>query len=144
VDRREEEGENSQKEEHGWVLKGTRGSTGRRIRGSARPGTEWGGGAGGSARAAWRPTGPLPDVEGGETASAGTEGGGRKRSSTRGAGRRRAQCGGRGGCTSGGAEGKQSRGGSGARRKKRGGMKLRTDLQFQRKAGTSLKRTCNF
>jgi hypothetical protein len=52
-------------------------------------GTGWGGGAGGSARAARRPSGPLPDVEGGETASAGVEGGERKRSSTRGAGRRR-------------------------------------------------------
>jgi hypothetical protein len=44
-------------------------------------------------------SGPLPDMEGGEMASAGTKGGGRRRSSTRGAGRRRAQCGGRGGGT---------------------------------------------
>jgi hypothetical protein len=35
-------------------------------------------------------------------------------------------------------------GSRGARRKKGGGMQLRTDLQNQRKGGTSLKRTCNF
>jgi hypothetical protein len=57
MDHWEGERENQQREEHGWVLKGKHGSTGRRIRKSARPGTEWGGGAGGSARAAWRPFG---------------------------------------------------------------------------------------
>jgi hypothetical protein len=55
VVRREEEREIPQREEHSWILKGTHGSTRRRIRESARPGTEWRGGTGGSARAAWRP-----------------------------------------------------------------------------------------
>jgi hypothetical protein len=52
---REEEREIPQREEHGWTMKGTHGSSRRRIRESARLSTEWGGGAGGSARAARRP-----------------------------------------------------------------------------------------
>jgi hypothetical protein len=80
-------------------------------------------------------SGPLPDVEGGEMASAGAEGGGRKNSSTRGAGRRRAQSGGRGSCTSGGAEGKQSRGGSGTRRKKGEELNWGLICNFREKQG---------
>jgi hypothetical protein len=107
VDRREEEKENQQRKERGWVLKGKHGSTGRRIRESARSGTERGGGAGESARAAWRPFRA--------SARRGGRGDGQRvyckrwEEAQRDAwsGAQRAQCGGRGSCTGDGSEGKQ-------------------------------------
>jgi hypothetical protein len=129
---REEEREIPQGEEHGWTLKGTLGSSRRKIRKSARLSTGWGGGAGSLARAARRPFRTL--ARRGERRDGQRKHRGRWKEEELNtwSGAQKVQSGGRGGGAAPvrirGGTGKQSRGGSGARRKKGERTELGTDL----------------